>query len=161
VSSRIGSFQNNPDLWPELRDEADFYALDGLVSMLKVTFSCSPDKDGGRGIIYYVGTNKGKEEYTNPYTRNVVDVAGWIAYDDESLVNVDGLIIQRMSCLETGVDIAREYLVQQSMAFRPCCPVNVHHRACLHMLIYREFGIPNALLAETCWLAGRGWLLRF
>lgn len=73
----IGTFQEHPNLWRSLRDEAEFYALDGLASLLKVTFSCSPDDDGARGIMHWLGTNKGKERYINPYSRGVVDITGW------------------------------------------------------------------------------------
>ncbi|KAL7542166.1 hypothetical protein ACHAXR_013155 [Thalassiosira sp. AJA248-18] len=73
----IGTFQETPNLWRSLRNEAEFYALDGLTSLLKVTFSCSPSEDGGKGILYWLGTNKGKNKYHNPYKLGVIDVSGW------------------------------------------------------------------------------------
>lgn len=77
LPSAIGKFGEKPNLWRALRKEAEFFALDGLISLLKVTYSCSPDQDGSRGILYWLGTSKGKEGYINPYTRGDVDVRGW------------------------------------------------------------------------------------
>jgi hypothetical protein len=73
----IGTFQENPNLWRALREEADFYYLNGLISLLKATYSCSPDIDGGKGVLHWLGTNKGKDAYVNPYYRGAVDVTGW------------------------------------------------------------------------------------
>jgi len=73
----IGTFREHANLWRALRKEAEFFALDGLTSLLKVTFSCSPDADGKKGILYWLGTRKGREEYTNPYRRGDLDVTGW------------------------------------------------------------------------------------
>lgn len=106
VPSEMGTFQESPKIWRALRDEADFFALDGLVSLLKVTFSCSPDEDGGKGILYYLGTNKGKDdEYVNPYTRKIIDVTGWF----DEIDSCDNL---SESSLSLGSNKAREYLVQ-------------------------------------------------
>lgn len=73
----IGTFQENPNLWRALREEAEFYCLNGLISLLKATYSCSPDIDGGKGVLHWIGTNKGKDAYVNPYCRGAVDVTGW------------------------------------------------------------------------------------
>jgi len=77
LPAAIGTFGENPNVWRALRREAEFFALDGLISLLKVTHSCSPDQDGSKGILYWLGTAKGKEQYVNPYTRGEVDVRGW------------------------------------------------------------------------------------
>ena len=74
---QIGSFQSNPELWRALRTEAEFYSLDGLVSLLKNTHTCSPDVDGGKGILHWLGTNRNTEHYINPYRRQAVDITGW------------------------------------------------------------------------------------
>jgi len=74
----IGTFQENSNLWRSLRNEAHFFALDGLTSRLNVTYSCSPDEDGGKGILHWLGTEKGNEKYTNPYRRGILDVTGWM-----------------------------------------------------------------------------------
>ena len=69
MPSSIGSFGVNSALWRDLRKEAEFFSLECLVWLLKVTFSCSPDMDGGKGILYWLGTNKFTDAYINPYTR--------------------------------------------------------------------------------------------
>jgi len=73
----IGKFGEKPCLWRALRKEAEFFSLDGLTALLKVTFSCSPDDDGRQGILHWLGRNKGREEYINPYRRGAIDVTGW------------------------------------------------------------------------------------
>jgi hypothetical protein len=73
----IGTFQENPNLWRALREEAEFYCLGGLISLLKATYSCSPDSDGGKGVLYWLGTKKGNDAYENPYYSGAVDVTGW------------------------------------------------------------------------------------
>ena len=55
MPSAIGGFANNSMLWRDLRKEAEFFALDGLSLLLKITFSCMPDIDGGRGILHWLG----------------------------------------------------------------------------------------------------------
>ncbi len=74
---QIGTFHKNPDLWRALRTEAEFYSLDGLLSLLKVTYTCSPDVDGGKGILHWLGTNRDTEPYINPYRRQALDITGW------------------------------------------------------------------------------------
>ena len=106
LPARLGSFQENADLWRALRDEADFYALDGLVSLLKVTYKCSPDRKDGKGVLYWLGTNKGKEEYTNPYKKQMIDVTGWFDTDPGNWND---------NCLSVYDCNARENFVQ----FRP------------------------------------------
>ncbi len=78
LPSTLRSFQENSGLWRALREEATFFALDALSLLLKVTYTCSPEKDGGKGILYWLGTNKGKEDYENPYKRQSVNITGWI-----------------------------------------------------------------------------------
>ena len=74
----ISTFQENPNLWRSLRMEAEFFALDGLIALLKDTYSCCPNEDAGQGILYWLGTNKGKDEKCiNPYRRGDIDVTGW------------------------------------------------------------------------------------
>ncbi|KAL3807585.1 hypothetical protein ACHAXA_000387 [Cyclostephanos tholiformis] len=73
----IGTFQENPNLWRALRVEAEFYCLGGLISLLKATYSCSPETDGGKGVLHWLGTKKGKDAYENPYHSGAVDVTGW------------------------------------------------------------------------------------
>ena len=86
---QIGSFQNNTNLWRALRTEAEFYSLDGLLSLLRVTYTCSPNVDGGKGILHWLGTNRNTEPYINPYRRQVVDITGW--FDTPSHPNTPNL----------------------------------------------------------------------
>lgn len=76
----LPKFQQNPELWLSLRREAAFFCLDGLLSMLQVTFSCSPSHGpcGDRGILYWLGTDRGRSPgtYQNPYLNGAVDVGG-------------------------------------------------------------------------------------
>lgn len=83
IPPQIGTFRENPNLWRSMRDEALFFALDELASLLKITYSCSPGKDGGQGILHWLGTDGGRsDEYVNPYHRENIDVTGW--FDDVS-----------------------------------------------------------------------------
>lgn len=71
----IKSFAEDPGFWRALRDEALFFALDGLVGLLNTTYSCSPDKDLGKRVLHLIGTKKNTEAYKNPYRRGDVNVA--------------------------------------------------------------------------------------
>ena len=82
LPATLGSFEQNPNLWRALRDEADFFSLDGLTCLLKATITFSPEKDGSKGILYWLGTSKGREGYINPFKRRVIDITGW--FDDPS-----------------------------------------------------------------------------
>lgn len=78
-------FSEAPRLWRALREEARYYALDGLSEMLYVTHVCDKDDPLGRGVLYYLGTNKGKEDYQNPHARGAVTVGGWPSMSREEL----------------------------------------------------------------------------
>ena len=90
-SKRIGVYEKNKKLWRLVRDEALYFGLDSLVQMMKITFTCSPEVDkglgaSGKGIMYWLGTNKGTEDYTNPYSRGDVDISGWFESDNDSRI---------------------------------------------------------------------------
>jgi hypothetical protein len=95
----IGTFRDNPNLWRALREEAEFFCLGGLISLLKATHRCTPDVDGGKGVLHWLGTNKGRDSYINPYVRGAVDVTGWF----DSPLTLD---------LVQGSSARREFLVQ-------------------------------------------------
>lgn len=107
LPAEIGTFGEHPNLWRALRKEAEFFALDGLMALLKVTHSCSPDQDGGKGILYWLGTCKGREEYVNPYTRGDVDVRGW--FDETSALKDNW---RENGYMYYGSSECREMLVQ-------------------------------------------------
>ena len=86
----LPKFQTNPELWLSLRREAAFFCVDGLLSMLQVTFSCSPSPNprGDCGILYWLGTDRGKTPYQNPYMSGAVNVGGSVDEDpDNDLVS--------------------------------------------------------------------------
>jgi hypothetical protein len=47
------------------------------VKHLMITYSCFPDVDGSKGILYWLGTKKGTENYINPFFRGAIYVTGW------------------------------------------------------------------------------------
>jgi len=67
----IGVYEKNKKLWSLVREEAIYFGLDSLIELLKITFSCSPEVDGNKGIMYWLGTKKGTSDYDNPYSRDV------------------------------------------------------------------------------------------
>ena len=73
----IGLYEMNKQLWGLVREEALYLGLDHLIQLLRITFSCSPEGDGDKGIMYWLGTNKGMADYTNPYSRRAVDISRW------------------------------------------------------------------------------------
>jgi len=75
----------NKQLWGLVREEALYFGLDNLVQLLRITFSCSPGGDNGdQGIMYWLGTNKGTSDYTNPYSRRAVAISGWFEEEGNS-----------------------------------------------------------------------------
>jgi len=68
----IGIYETNKKLWELVRDEALYFGLDHLIQLLRITFSCSPEDDGDKGIMYWLGTKKGTSDYDNPYIRGAV-----------------------------------------------------------------------------------------
>lgn len=75
---KLPPFAKDPDLWRMLREEALFYCLDGLSSILNATQTFSPETNGDQGVLYWLGTKKGTQEYENPYSIGAVDVTGWV-----------------------------------------------------------------------------------
>lgn len=75
IPGKLPPFAQDPELWRLLRNEALFYGMDDLSELLRVTYSCSPDAGTrGKGVLYWLGTNKGITDYKNPYTRGAIDV---------------------------------------------------------------------------------------
>ena len=60
-----------------LREEALFFGLDGLTEILKTPRTFSPI-NGNKGVLHWLGTEKGTAEYTNPYLNGAVHVGGWV-----------------------------------------------------------------------------------
>jgi len=72
----IGAYEKNKQLWGLVREEALYFGLDILVQLLTITFTCSPEVDGNKGIMYWLGTKKGTSDYTNPYSSGAVVISG-------------------------------------------------------------------------------------
>jgi len=78
----IGVYEKNKKLWSLVREEAIYFGLDSLIGLLRITFSCSPEVDeglgaSGEGIMHWLGTKKGTDDYVNPCIREAVDIYGW------------------------------------------------------------------------------------
>lgn len=80
---KLVSFYEDPALWRLLRSEATFYGLDSLSHMLHITKTFRPTENGDQGVLYWLGTNKGKHEYHNPFSIGAVDVTGWVDWTPE------------------------------------------------------------------------------
>ena len=81
----LPSFADHPALWRALRAEAIFFGLDSLIRLLQTTYTCHPDTHGDRGVLYWLGTAKGKEQYVNPLlsssssaTAATIDIHCWL-----------------------------------------------------------------------------------
>lgn len=75
--ANLPSYDENPALRRALRDEADYFGLAELSNLLQITRTFSPE-EGNRGVLYWLGTSKGKLPYDNPYTIGAVHVGGWV-----------------------------------------------------------------------------------
>lgn len=78
LPSGLPSFQEDPNLWRGLRVEAEFFGLERLSALLQVTYSCSPEFERDRGVLHWLGTDKGRKNYQNPYSIGAIHVGGWV-----------------------------------------------------------------------------------
>ena len=51
--------------------EAEYFGVEAMLDELQILASIAPDASG-KGILYWLGTNKGEEDYTNPYERDKI-----------------------------------------------------------------------------------------
>lgn len=86
---KLVPFAEDPILWRLLRQEADYYGLDNLSNMLHVTTTIVPNSMVNQGVFYWLGKNKGKSEYRNPYSIGAVDVTGWVDMTREEYAAID------------------------------------------------------------------------
>lgn len=56
-----------------LREEAEFFDLKGLFDIAKVSRKISPSKSN-KGILHWLGTERGSASYQNPYTIGAIHV---------------------------------------------------------------------------------------
>ena len=85
----IGVHENNKKLWRLVREEALYFGLDHLIKLMRITFICSPEVDGDRGIMYWLGTKKGISDYVNPYSIGAVDISLWSDEGKDDDVYID------------------------------------------------------------------------
>ena len=74
-------FSDGSELWWLLREEAHFYVLDDLNLLLHVMHSISPNFTG-QGVVYWLGTAKGREDYKNLLACRLVHIIGWPHQED-------------------------------------------------------------------------------
>lgn len=60
-----------------LREEAEYFGLEGMTERLRVTHVETPNLDN-QGILYWLGTRRRTTEYRNPFDIGMVHVGGWI-----------------------------------------------------------------------------------
>ena len=73
---------------------------------LEITFSCTPEDNGDRGIMYWLGTKKGTSDYVNPYSCGDVAISEWEKgnveemEDSERIKERKALMVQYRPCPE-------------------------------------------------------------
>lgn len=77
VSGTLHLPEGDNTLRRNLRQEAEYFGLEGLVDILKVSRTISPDQSN-KGILYWLGTSRGNAGgvggYQNPYKTGAVHV---------------------------------------------------------------------------------------
>jgi hypothetical protein len=91
---RLPTFSQDPELWRALRDETEFYGLNELSQILSVTHSCPHSKGNDQGILYWIGTDKGKREYRNPQATGAIAVhvgkIGDLTFAERTILKTSG-----------------------------------------------------------------------
>ena len=70
-------FEDDPTLWRKLRCEANYFATDGLLKSLQISYSVEPNPSN-QGLLHWLGTKRGNTEYKNPHEIGTVYVGGWV-----------------------------------------------------------------------------------
>lgn len=76
VTGNLNLPEDDNVLRRNLREEAKFFGLKGLEDILKVSRTITPDKSN-KGVLHWLGTERGKANYTNPYTLGAVHVGAY------------------------------------------------------------------------------------
>jgi len=78
---QTGSFipPNNPQKIKAILQEAEFYQIKSLIQLLSPIPRYFKDINDHNGVLYWLGTQKGKAIYKNPYTLGLVKVTGNIS----------------------------------------------------------------------------------
>lgn len=71
---KLPPFSQDRGLWRDLRKEAEYFDIHGLLRILYVTHLCPPSDSMGHGIFYYVGTNNGTSRHWNHQAIGLVNV---------------------------------------------------------------------------------------
>ena len=67
-----------------LREEAAFFGLKGMVDLLKTNRTISPDRSN-KGVLYWLGTERGTTSYQNPYSLGAIHVGRYSAVQCSSM----------------------------------------------------------------------------
>jgi hypothetical protein len=110
---KLKSFSQDPQLWRMLRIDADFYALDGLSEILNVTMSFKSQLGEDRGVLYWLGTDKGMREYRNPHAIGAVRVGGWCDMSREEITAL------RMPAVNLRLGAVSQTSLEAMVQYRP------------------------------------------
>ena len=85
---QLPRYSSDPGLWQALLQEAEFLGLEPLCAFLKCTKRCEFEHSrDSNGLLYWLGTNRGNEAYTNPCTSGAVRITS---------------SVDRITCTATG-----------------------------------------------------------
>lgn len=117
------TFQEDPMLWRRLRVEAEYFAIDGLVGMLEKTYSCTP-KSSDKGVLYWLGTERGTRDYRNPSSTGVVGVTVWFdEYPEQNMYEPVVTKDERNAFVQYAPVVSVDRRDMNKPAFGLICPV--------------------------------------
>ena len=91
----------DPKFYKRLVAEAEFFGVEAMLRELQDSASIAPNASG-RGILYWLGTRKGEEDYMNPYMRNKLRVEPLSVpnqtYATQMISNLSDFFEYRPSC---------------------------------------------------------------
>lgn len=61
----------------QLREEADYFGLEGMLALLQITHVETPNHQN-QGVLYWLGTRRRTCDYRNPHRIGAVHVGGWV-----------------------------------------------------------------------------------
>lgn len=129
---RIPTYQADPSLWKALRIEAEYFCVETLISWLHVTHRCRFQATGRgekQGLLYWLGTAKGTNAWSNPHLSGVVRVES----DDSVQVDANGNVAMCGRALfqttsnwsvlfrgsQSSIDAKQQH---GKVCYRTCCP---------------------------------------
>jgi hypothetical protein len=69
----VASWPDDPKFHKRLAAEAEYFGVEAMLYELRDLASIAPN-GSGKGILYWLGTNKGEEDYMNPYSRDKIRI---------------------------------------------------------------------------------------